>query len=161
MVCKKNTGDLYWFGPRNARRPVGEESSVLSCTEVLVVEVISIHERGRSSQVSRHEWRKWVCATLLVASQGPGELSARVLRCVVAVVLLLLFRSCGMIPACFFYRLKEVQGYKMLAYGVTLLVEEPGGLGKALSGGNVVSTVEAWRRYFWHYCYVFWRVCHC
>jgi hypothetical protein len=89
MVCKKNTGDLYWFGPRNALRSVGEESSVLSCTEVLVVGVTSGRERGRSSQVSRCEWRKWVCATLLVALQGLGELSARVVRCVVVVVLLL------------------------------------------------------------------------
>jgi hypothetical protein len=53
-----------------------------------------------------------------------------------------------MIPACFFYSLKEVQGYKMLAYGVTLLVEEPGVLGRALSGDDVVHTMEAWRRYF-------------
>jgi hypothetical protein len=56
MVCKKNTGDLYWFGPRNALRPVGEESSVLSCTEVLVIGVTSECERGRGSQVSRCEW---------------------------------------------------------------------------------------------------------
>jgi hypothetical protein len=41
----------------------------------------------------------------------------------------------GMIPACSFYSLKEVQGYMMLAYGVTLPVEGPGGLGRALSGG--------------------------
>jgi hypothetical protein len=47
MVCKKNTGDLYWFGPRNALRPVGEESSILSCTEVLVVGVTSGHEREK------------------------------------------------------------------------------------------------------------------
>jgi hypothetical protein len=94
MVCKKNTGNLYWFGPRNALRLVGEESSVLSCTEVLIVGVISRRERGRSSQVSRREWRKWVCATLLVASQGPVELSARVVCCVAVVVLLLpFFRS--------------------------------------------------------------------
>jgi hypothetical protein len=94
MVCKKNIGDLYWFGLRNALRLVGEESSVLSCIEVLVVGVTSGHERGRSSQVSRREWRKWVCATLLVASQGPGDLSAHVVCCVVVVVLLLLsFRS--------------------------------------------------------------------
>jgi hypothetical protein len=72
MVCKKNTGDLYWFEPRNALRQVGEESSVLSCIEVLIVGVTSEHERGRSSQVSRREWR-WVRATLLVTSQGPGE----------------------------------------------------------------------------------------
>jgi hypothetical protein len=48
-----------------------------------------------------------------------------------------------MIPACSFYSLKEVQGYMMLAYGVTLPVEEPGGLERALSGGSVVCTVEA------------------
>jgi hypothetical protein len=78
MVCKKNTSDLYWFGPRNVLRLVREKSSVLSCTEVL----------GRSSQVSRCEWRKWVCAALLVPSQGPGELSAHILRCVAVVVVL-------------------------------------------------------------------------
>jgi hypothetical protein len=54
-----------------------------------------------------------------------------------------------MIHACSFYRLKEVQGYKILACGATLLVEEPRGLGRALSGGDVVRTAEAWRRYFW------------
>jgi hypothetical protein len=112
------------------------------CTEVLVVGVTSEHERGRSSQVSRREWRKWVCATLPVASQGPGELSARVLRCVAVVVLLILFPASGMIPVCSFYRLKEVQSYKMLACGVTLLVEEPRGLGRALSSGDVVRTME-------------------
>jgi hypothetical protein len=52
-------------------------------------------------------------------------------------------RPSGTIPACSFYSLKEVKGYKMLAYGVTLLVEEPGGLGRALSGDDVVRTVEA------------------
>jgi hypothetical protein len=52
MVCKKNTGYLYWFGPKNALRPVGEERSVLSCTEVPVVGVTSESERGRGSQVS-------------------------------------------------------------------------------------------------------------
>jgi hypothetical protein len=66
-----------------------------------------------------------------------------------------------MIPACSFYSLKEVQGYMMLVYGVSLLVEEPGGLGRALLGGGVVCTVEARRRYFWYCCYVFWHVCHC
>jgi hypothetical protein len=72
-----------------------------------------------------------------------------------------LFGPSGMILACSFYRLKEVQGYKMLACGVTLLVEEPRGLERALSGGDVVHTAETWRRYFWHCCYVFWYVCHC
>jgi hypothetical protein len=46
MVCKKNTGDLYWFGLRNVLRPVGEVSSVLSCTEMLVVGVTSGRERN-------------------------------------------------------------------------------------------------------------------
>jgi hypothetical protein len=87
MVCKKDTGDLYWFRPRNALRLVGDESSALSCTEVLVVGVTSNHESGRSSQVSRHEWRKWVCAILLETSQDPGELHARNLHCVAVVVL--------------------------------------------------------------------------
>jgi hypothetical protein len=41
MVCKKNTNDLYWFGPKNALHLVGEVSSILSCTEVLVVGVTS------------------------------------------------------------------------------------------------------------------------
>jgi hypothetical protein len=88
MVCKKNTGDLYWFGPRSALRLVREASSVLSCTEVLVVGVTSGYERGRSSQVSRCEWRVWVCVTLLVPSQGPGELSVRVSLCVIVVVVI-------------------------------------------------------------------------
>jgi hypothetical protein len=48
-----------------------------------------------------------------------------------------------MIHACFFYSLKEVQGYIMLVHGVTLPVEEPGDLGRALSGGGVVCTVDA------------------
>jgi hypothetical protein len=61
-----------------------------------------------------------VCATLLEPSQGLGELSARVSLCVVAVVVLSSPGSLGMIPACSFYSLKEVQGYKMLACGVTL-----------------------------------------
>jgi hypothetical protein len=103
-------------------RPVGEASPVLSCTEVLIVGVTSGCERGRNSQVSRCEWRVWVCVTLLVPSQGPGELYIRVLLCVVMVVVLF-FLSPGMIPACSFYSLKEVQGYKILARGVTLAGE--------------------------------------
>jgi hypothetical protein len=61
MVCKKNTSDLYWFGPRNALCPVGEESSVLSYTKVFVVGVTSECERGSGSQVSRCEWSACVC----------------------------------------------------------------------------------------------------
>jgi hypothetical protein len=52
MVCKKNTGDLYWFGLRSALRPVREESFVLSCTEVPVVGVISECEREGGSPKS-------------------------------------------------------------------------------------------------------------
>jgi hypothetical protein len=50
-------------------------------------------------------------------------------------------------PCILLYSLKEVQGYIMLAYGVTLPVEEPRGLRRALSSGGVVCTVEAWHRY--------------
>jgi hypothetical protein len=62
-----------------------------------------------------------VCATLLVRSLGLGELSARVLLCVDMVVVLF-SGSCspGLIPACSFYSLKEVQGYKILVCGVIL-----------------------------------------
>jgi hypothetical protein len=35
-----------------------------------------------------------------------------------------------------------------------LLEKEPRGLGRALSGGDVVHTVKTWRWYFWHYCYM-------
>jgi hypothetical protein len=76
MVCKKNTGDLYWFGPGNALRPVGEESSVLSCTEVLVVGVTSECEKGRGSQVSRCEWSACVSD-----SAGAFARSRRVVCC--------------------------------------------------------------------------------
>jgi hypothetical protein len=79
MVCKKNTGDLYWFGLSNALRLVGEESSVLSCTEVLIVGVTSECERGRGSQVSRCEWNARMCVALLEPSQGPEESCARVI----------------------------------------------------------------------------------
>jgi hypothetical protein len=57
--------------------------------------------------------------TLLVPSQGPRELSVRVLSCFV----LLLWLSSGTVPACSFYSLKEVQGYKILVRGVTLAGE--------------------------------------
>jgi hypothetical protein len=55
MVCKKNTSDLYWFGQKNALRPVGEGSLVLSCTEVLVVGGYKLVREGgapRSQDVS-------------------------------------------------------------------------------------------------------------
>jgi hypothetical protein len=74
-----------------------------------------------------------VCATLLEPSQGPGELCVRVMS------------PSRVVPACPFYSLKEVQGYRMLVRGVILVGErEPRGLGRALSGGDVIRTVEAW-----------------
>jgi hypothetical protein len=79
MVCKKNIDDLYWFGPKNALRLVGDERSVLSCTKVLVVGVKSESERGRGSQVSGLQWNVCVCVTLLEPSQGSGELCDRVI----------------------------------------------------------------------------------
>jgi hypothetical protein len=63
MVCKKNTGDLYWFGPKHALRPVGDERSVLSCTKVLIVGVTRESERGRDSQVLGHEWSVRACSS--------------------------------------------------------------------------------------------------
>jgi hypothetical protein len=51
--------------------------------------------------------------TLLEPSQGPEELSTRVSCCVVI----------GMVHACSFYSLKEVQGYKTLTRGVILVGE--------------------------------------
>jgi hypothetical protein len=56
----------------------------------------------------------WVSATVLVPSQGPGELSVRVS---------ILFFLFGTVLACSFYSLKEVQGYKMLIRGVILVGE--------------------------------------
>jgi hypothetical protein len=36
----------------------------------------------------------------------------------------------------------------------SVLEKEPRGLGRAFSGGDVDCTIEAWRRYFWHCCYM-------
>jgi hypothetical protein len=114
MVCKKNTGDLYWSRPKNALRPVREESSALSCTKVLVVGVTSECERGRGSQVSRCEWSARMCVALLEPLQGPGESSDRVMPS--------FFRT---VPACSFYSLKEVQGYMMSVCGRSLPRKQP------------------------------------
>jgi hypothetical protein len=55
--------------------------------------------------------------TLLVPLQGLGELSVHVC------VLVSLFSSLVTVTACSFYSLKEVQGYRMLVRGVTLVGE--------------------------------------
>jgi hypothetical protein len=53
-------------------------------------------------------------ATLPDPSQGPGESFARVFSCACERVSLLVFPSFSrMVPACSFYSLKEVQGYRM------------------------------------------------
>jgi hypothetical protein len=65
-----------------------------------------------------------------------------------------------MVPACFFYSLKEVLGYKMLCVREILVGEAVSGPRGALSGGVVVGTVEAWRRYSWYCCYMLRHVCH-
>jgi hypothetical protein len=53
MVCK-NTSGLYWFRPKNALRPVGDGSLVLSYTDVLVVWIKRVRVGGtpRSQDVS-------------------------------------------------------------------------------------------------------------
>jgi hypothetical protein len=123
MVCKKNTGDLYWFGSRNTIRLVGEESYVLSCTEVLVVgvtsecereELLSLKRRGENVGVSNSAGalarsRRVICSCLALCCYGGCSffwLSSP--------------RAFGMILVCSFYRLKEVLGYKILACDATL-----------------------------------------
>jgi hypothetical protein len=71
------------------------------------------------------------------------------------------FLASRTVPACSFYSLKELQGYKMLVRGRSLLEKQPRGLGGALSGDDMVCTVESWRRYFWHCCYIARHACHC
>jgi hypothetical protein len=90
----------------------GGKSSVLSCTEVLVVEVTSGCERGECGCVcdstgALARSRRVVCSCLALCRCGRSSSSSFSV-------------SLGMIPACSFYSLKEVQGYKMLACGVTL-----------------------------------------
>jgi hypothetical protein len=83
-----------------------------------------------------------VCVTLLEPSQGSGESCAHVLFCA-CVRVPLFFRPCPRtVPACSFYSLKEVQGYKMLVHGRSLLEKQPQGLG----GPYPVATLYAlWR----------------
>jgi hypothetical protein len=137
-------------------------SSVLSCAEVIIVGVTSGCERGRGSQVSRCEWRKWVCATLLVTSQGPGEFLARVLCCVAVVVLFSSsFRLLEQSLHAPFIVLRRCRVTKYWSAVCPLLEEEPRGLERALSSGDMVCTMEPWRRYFWHCSYMFRCVHHC
>jgi hypothetical protein len=119
MVCKKNTGDLYWFGLKNTLCPVRDESSVLSCTKVLIVGVTSESERRRGSQVSRREWSARVRATLPDPSQGPEESFARVFSCACEGFTTWFFRRCPLEWSlhALLYSIKEVQGYKMSVRG--------------------------------------------
>jgi hypothetical protein len=78
-----------------------------------------VRERG-CPQVSR--WECSACVTLSEPSQGPGESCARVLS-YVCVMPSSSFSYPRTVPACSFYSLKEVQGYKMLVHG-TILARE-------------------------------------
>jgi hypothetical protein len=71
-----------------------------------------------------------VCVTLPEPSQGPGELCVRV-------------SLPGMVPACSFYSLKEVQGYKILVCGMILVGERAPRPREGLIWCDVVCTVEA------------------
>jgi hypothetical protein len=106
MVCKKNTSGLYWFGPNNALRPVRKGRLVLSCTEVLVAGVTSGQEREVFPDLK-------MSVECMCDFVGAHTRSRRV-------VCLCVFRT---VPACSFYSLKEVQGYKMLVRGVILVGE--------------------------------------
>jgi hypothetical protein len=65
------------------------------------------------------------------------------------------------VPACSFYSFKEVQGDKMFVGSVILVEEGARGLGRALSGGGVVCTVEPWCWYCWYYRYMPRYAHHC
>jgi hypothetical protein len=73
MVCKKNTSDLYLFGPKNALRPVGEESLVLSCTEVLVV---GGYKRIREGETPRSQDVSGECVSMCVPMDLPSVCSS-------------------------------------------------------------------------------------
>jgi hypothetical protein len=161
MVCKKNTGDLYWFGPKNALRLVREESYVLSCTEVLVVGVTSESERGRGSQVSRREWSARVRATFLDPSQGPGESFARVFSCACEGFTTWFFRRCPLEWSLHARFIASRRCRVTRCRCVVLAGEAALGPREALSSGVMVCTVEAWHRYFWHCCYMARHACHC
>jgi hypothetical protein len=118
---QENVGDLYWFRPRNALCPVGEGSSVLSCTEMLVVGVISGYERGTPKSQGEREENVGVCDSASALARSRRVISS----CLAFVLLWWLFffrsrQSPRMILACSFHSLMEVQGYKILACGVTL-----------------------------------------
>jgi hypothetical protein len=66
-----------------------------------------------------------------------------------------------MVPALSFYSFKEVQGYKIFVGSVILFGEGARGLGRALSVGGMVCTVEAWCWYFWYYRYMPRHSHHC
>jgi hypothetical protein len=138
-VCKKNTDDLYWFGPKNVLRSVGEESHVLSCTEVLVVGVTSGRERGRGSQVLRCEWSACSCDPSGFLARSRRVACLCVVSCLCEGFTTSLFRVSRMVPACSFYSLKEVQGYKILCVREIIV-------GEAASGprGGLIRQRRGW-----------------
>jgi hypothetical protein len=160
-VCKKNTDDLYWFGPKNVLRSVGEKSPILSCTEVLVVGVTSGRERGRGSQVLRCEWSACSCDPSGFLARSRRVACLCVVSCLCEGFTTSLFCVSRMVHACSFYSLKEVQGYKMLCVREILVGEAASGPRGALSGSVVVGTVEAWCRYSWYCSYMVRHAYHC
>jgi hypothetical protein len=122
-----------------------------------------VRERGRSSQVSRCEWN--VC----VRDSARDLMRSKRVTC--SWGCLVLFR-CSWFLSSFFLSLERSMHAPFIAsrrcrvtrcwYGVqSLLEKEPRGHGEALSSGDVVCTIEAWRWYFWHCYYMSRHVCHC
>jgi hypothetical protein len=109
MVCKKNTSGLYWFGLKNALRPVRKKRLVLSCTKCLWQ---GLHA-GEKGGVSPGLKMRVAC---VCDSAGALARSRRVVCSCVSSFL-------RAVPACSFYSLKEVQGYKMLVHGAILVGE--------------------------------------
>jgi hypothetical protein len=77
MVCKKNTSGLYWFGPKNALRPVRKGGFVLSLHRSACGRGYKRVREGVSPGLKMRV--ECVCVTLPEPSQGLGELSVRVI----------------------------------------------------------------------------------
>jgi hypothetical protein len=74
-VCKKNTSDLYWFGPKNALRPVREGGSCIilhrsACSRG--------YKRVREGGAPRSQDVSGVCMCVFASDESNG-LSVRLL----------------------------------------------------------------------------------
>jgi hypothetical protein len=120
------------------------------------------YKRVREGGAPRSQGVSGVCLTLLETSRGLGELSVRV-SCVVSLLVVSFSFSPPLEWSLHapFIALRRCRVTRC-QYGVrSLLEKEPRGLGGALSGGDVVCTVEAWHWYIWHCCYMSRHVRHC